>query len=357
MAAFIVILVLAAAASCSCRPVGRAAATVGADATVQTLVHSEAPLVRTEVATPALSLMEEGNTLTLAHAPEEKGAPDGSGCGDTKIACSRAQAQSPRDVTPGAEGSRPPKFPVFGPPGVGAATEHAFVQVNTHFHLGAEHRSAGEWGYDVEHGGAGDVCEHNEFCEHHNITKQEVGYFCRDRGLAGKKLLAPYDFKHCHGVKVGNTYEIHWVFSTGGDKMLDGLQVTQTSNNPHAAVRGQVYVIVNPEPGASMSPSSTNDDLMHTWRSPKFSVQYAGSTTGTKHTNECCSRTEVSWHVDQECHEISAASFDNMCRVMAETYKMTKDTSAHGAREIVSPNWVVPAKYVQQIPSAPTASN
>merc|ERR1719238_2436163 len=104
-------------------------------------------------------------------------------------------------------------------------------------------------------------------------------------------------------------------------------------------VQGQVFQIVNGGP--------TIDDMVHGWTVVKHenSVMYPGSTTGPSHDNSVCSPYAVTWHVDKDCHQVSPESFDNMCKVMKEKYKMEADLYPHGSRILVDPKWVVKSKY------------
>lgn len=70
-------------------------------------------------------------------------------------------------------------------------------------------------------------------------------------------------------------------------------------------------------------------------------AHYTGSTTGTTRNNEICSSyTPITWQVDRKCHLISASSFDKMCADMKlQRDDMSDDLHAHGAREVVSPEF------------------
>ena len=97
--------------------------------------------------------------------------------------------------------------------------------------------------------------------------------------------------------------------------------------NPMVVVQGQVYQIVSGGP--------TVDDLLHGWTvvGHENSVMYPGSTR----------------HVDKECHQVSPESFDNLCKVMKETYNMEADLYPHGSRKLVDSKFVVTAEYVKPL--------
>ncbi|CAE7516166.1 unnamed protein product, partial [Symbiodinium pilosum] len=113
------------------------------------------------------------------------------------------------------------------------------IHVNTHFHLGAEHCNFDDGEYDV---------------------------------------------------KVGYTYEFHWVFSTAGPKdgiLSGGLGgVFARDLNPSVVVRGQVARIVN-------DPSQPYPNYNTTWFEPiNDAMLYIGSTTSDSFNNEMCSPFE-----------------------------------------------------------------
>ena len=79
-------------------------------------------------------------------------------------------------------------------------------------------------------------------------------------------------------------------------------------------------------------------------------AKYVGSTTGTTRTNEVCSMyAPITWQVDRPCHKVSAWSFDQMCKMMLDNPDdMSDDVHAHGARELVLPEWAVDTVYRKQ---------
>ena len=113
--------------------------------------------------------------------------------------------------------------------------------------------------------------------------------------------------------------------------------------NPMVVVQGQVYQIVSGGP--------TVDDLLHGWTvvGHENSVMYPGSTTGQSWDNSVCSPYAITWHVDKECHQVSPESFDNLCKVMKETYNMEADLYPHGSRKLVDSKFVVTAEYVKPL--------
>ena len=164
-----------------------------------------------------------------------------------------------------------------------------------------------------------------------------------------------YDWQHCVGMKVGETYEVHWPHSSVGacgtpnqyqtpfyDGVLcntDGptLATVISGNQLHlnVGVQAQIFTIVNDE-------NYYYSDLMRGMivDGDKGSeiTYYTGSTTGTSRDNSVCSAwSPITWQVDRTCHLISASTFDKMCADMkSQRDDMSDDLYAHGAREVTA---------------------
>lgn len=207
------------------------------------------------------------------------------------------------------------------------------IHVNTHFHLGGEHQNVDAGGYSLNYTEAvlGDIVPNDI----------RPGYFCApvDQGPVPNVdnwTLDDYTWKNCTNVKMGYTYEFHWVHSTAGpiDRVLSGGLggVFNRSINPTAFVRGQICRIVNwPEQEYKM--------FNTTWREPvRDSIVYIGSTTGTSYDNYKCSPAEVTWHVDRECCILSAQNMDRMCYDLLEYGRnMDGDVQPAPSRLLVAP--------------------
>ncbi|CAL1151072.1 unnamed protein product, partial [Cladocopium goreaui] len=243
--------------------------------------------------------------------------------------CSIAEPQSPRNVSKDFVGLLPPKVQP-----VGLYDEFPnLIHVNTHFHLGGEHQNVDEGGYSLNYTDAGLAG---------NIVPNDIrpGYFCapvsQEPEMGDNWTLADYNWTSCKNVKMGYTYEFHWVHSTAGpiDGVLSGGLggVFNRSINPTAFVRGQICRIVNwPEQEYKM--------FNTTWREPvRDSVVYIGSTTGTSYDNYKCSPAEVTWHVDRECCILSAQNMDRMCADLLEYGRnMGGDVQPAPSRLLVAP--------------------
>lgn len=84
--------------------------------------------------------------------------------------------------------------------------------VNVHWHLGTEHYSAGQ--YD-ENGSGPSKTERR----HRRASGSESvrrGYQCNLYDAKEEKFTKAFDWKHCVGMEVGQTYEVHWPHSKGG---------------------------------------------------------------------------------------------------------------------------------------------
>jgi len=268
-----------------------------------------------------------------------------------KPACADAEPQAPRDLTANAPGQKIPKAVALN-----EAQAASLPLSNVHYHLGAEHRSesysddADSVAYDSRRLG-----DHSRRLADGNPVRP--GFMCPRGELTADQKVA-YDFKYCKGeVEVGKSYEIHYVHSSAGyseadlvgadiDGIDDGLGGAANGRgmlNPMIVVQGQVFQIVQGGPSiANMLEGWTVVD--HT-----DSVMYPGSTTGQSHDNEVCSPYAITWHVDKACHQVSPESFDNLCKLMKETYSLEADLYPHGSRKIVDEKYVVPGDHVKPL--------
>jgi len=246
------------------------------------------------------------------------------------LACADAQPQSPRDVSTGYSGTLKAKAAAYD------GTVSALTHVNTHYHLGAEHKSSGQ--YDKLHTTTGRKLLSGE---------TEYGFYCDDAvGTLSTAQKTEYNWQYCKETEVGKTYEVHYVYSSGGKKIGDGLGgAFAVQNNPTVVVRGQVFHIVNDD-DYDLPSGNLMDGMVQTFPGTGSSttslslsdvIVYAGSTTGRSYNNDdSCSPYQINWQVDQNCHLISAKSFDAMCKKMKEEYDMSADTHPHQSRDLVS---------------------
>eukprot|EP00490_Sorites_sp_Unknown_P017687 CAMPEP_0114671676 /NCGR_PEP_ID=MMETSP0191-20121206/41534_1 /TAXON_ID=126664 /ORGANISM="Sorites sp." /LENGTH=379 /DNA_ID=CAMNT_0001932033 /DNA_START=45 /DNA_END=1184 /DNA_ORIENTATION=- len=270
-----------------------------------------------------------------------------SGCPYNFIppACSMAEPQTPRDLSTGATGSMTPKAATLND-----AQAEFLPLVNVHFHYGAEHKS------DSYNNGTLSAAYDAASSGRRLASNPRPGWMCPSDTLTSAQTT-PYTFQYCHGVEVGKSYEVHYVHSSAGmdadatdgvnaDDLADGLGGAANNRgllNPMVVVQGQVYQIVAGGPSV--------DDLLHGWTvvGHQNSVMYPGSTTGQSWDNSVCSPYAITWHVDLECHQVSPESFDNLCKMMKETYSMDSDLHPHGSRILVDSQYVVHQDFVKPL--------
>ena len=313
----------------------------------------------------------------------------GVGLGDLDCENSLVGAQSGTDVTKGkvTGGKTPILDPIEDYNAAGMCT------VNVHWHIGAEHRSEGE--YDENQ--SFDHPNKDTYAgSHRRLASADggmrIGHMCK----AGKDLweasdpsvrntdgsVNEYDWKYCKDMHVGLTYEFHWPHSSLGAcqtpwqyqyHFLDGVlcgatqggltyadaaaALTSTPPGAYIGVEGQVFTIVNgitAEKSAELGQGNAvrpTWDVLNGWDRQAIEetkndatggvAYYQGSTTGDAANNDdVCRGTGnlVTWHQDRKCHTLEASTMDEMCRRMLviSADDMSPDVAPHGARETVT---------------------
>lgn len=179
---------------------------------------------------------------------------------------------------------------------------------NIHFHRNAEHKAAA-YSTFVEDG-------------------SHSGWACQEPA-AGRLENEHASYNGCDGIAVGDTIEVHWVYTTcdtvseGVEPMGGGLNacMTSTCSNPELRVAAQVFVLQK-NGAVKFADSPPN-------HSP--AVVYIGSTTGTTYSNTHCSPFQVTWDVKTSCETLDIDSFSNWC-----SNNKYNDHHAHGVRELVT---------------------
>ena len=94
-------------------------------------------------------------------------------------------------------------------PNTNAYHASSMCAVNVHWHLGSEHYSVGEYDEtgDGPHGGIELAPWANR-----DLAEADVrdGFRCKHYDANDEKFIKPYEWKHCVGMEVGETYEVHW---------------------------------------------------------------------------------------------------------------------------------------------------
>ncbi|KAL7528876.1 hypothetical protein ACHAWF_002745, partial [Thalassiosira exigua] len=238
--------------------------------------------------------------------------------------------------------------------------------VNVHWHLGTEHYSAGEYD-EFGDGPHGNIARPEWANRARDLAEGKIldGFRCNHYDAADEKFTKPYEWKHCVGMEVGETYEVHWPHSAAGacssvnqyqTPFYDGVFcnlpleafVTLKPQGIASAVgvHGQVFIIVNDESyyyGDMMRGMIVDENL----GMGQDMAIYTGSTTGDSRSNEMCSTyAPITWQVDRKCHMISASSFDKMCFDMKmQRDDMSGDLYAHGSRPLVHHDYAPNNQY------------
>jgi len=267
----------------------------------------------------------------------------------------KAMEQSGADVTEGYQGGVKTNLEPITKP----YYKTALCPVNVHWHLGAEHRSAGEFD---EHGTSPKnnlvPADDNPEDTRRLGSKARYGYACKKYSTSDARFNTEYPWKYCKDMHVGETYEVHWPHSALGacgtpyqyqDPFYDGVfcgltpeilgGLSQQDIASSVGVQGQVFTIINDE--SYYYPEMIRGMIVDAEHSMGTNVAvYTGSTTGTTRNNEVCSSyAPITWQVDRKCHIISASSFDKMCADMLQMRDdMSGDIHPHGARELVFRN-------------------
>lgn len=230
--------------------------------------------------------------------------------------------------------------------------------VNVHWHLGTEHYSVGE--YDEKGSSPHGSRDLDDWAKRNLGESVRAGFRCHHYDAEKAMFTQEYDWQHCKGMEVGETYEVHWPHSVAGachttnqyqTPFYDGLfcnldaeafaGVTAQGLTDAVGVQGQIFTIVNDE--SFYYPDLMRGMVVDTGMDMGTDITYyTGSSTGTTRDNTMCSAyTPITWQVDRKCHMISASSFDKLCYDMkTQRDDMTDDLHAHGARELVKHEFV-----------------
>ena len=191
---------------------------------------------------------------------------------------------------------------------------------NIHFHKNAEHKAkdfsifAGEG----DHGGY--QCAISQ-----NLTPAE---------------LAPPKANACKGVKPGDTIEVHWVHSSADVKPGKGLGscLNDGTANPNLRVETQVFTLVNDPNAMNFDDLDYDGTVRDGYHQAQFipdntgaPVEFLGSTTGPKYTEQACSPLQVTWSVRPQCAKLDINSLSKWC----ESNEFEED-HAHGVRKLVT---------------------
>lgn len=192
---------------------------------------------------------------------------------------------------------------------------------NIHTHTNAEHKGPGfsVFAGEGEHG----------------------GFKCNEGATLSEADLKEPEGEAYHGVKPGDTIEVHWVYSSCDIKPGKGLGscLSETCSNPQLRVEAQTFLVVN-------DPTALNFldfDLDGTRRADRYQpkalpegtgdpVVFIGSTTGPSYTQETCSPFQVTWSVRPTCARLDI----NSLNAWAEQGNAFEEDHSHGVRQLVT---------------------
>lgn len=248
------------------------------------------------------------------------GAHAGSPAKETKVvsegpACVGYGPQTPRDID-SKSGTNPRVFSL-------APESRKMNLCNIHFHNNAEHKAKAFSIYAGEgkkgYGG---------------------GYECRiSRQLTPAELRAPRG-DVCNGLKPGDTIEVHWVHTSCDIEPGPGLGSCLSSScaNPDLRVETQVFTLVNDPAAMNFNDISYQGNQVNGLHQPKAlpsgtgkPVEFMGSTTGPKYTEQQCSPLQVTWSVRPDCAKLDINSLATWCEG-----NVFNEDHAHGVRKLVT---------------------
>ena len=194
---------------------------------------------------------------------------------------------------------------------------------NIHFHNNAEHKAAA---FSI-YAGEGD-------------NGLGGGYQCGiSKELTEAELKAP-EGEICKGLQPGDTIEVHWVHSSCDVAPGPGLGscLSESCANPDLRVETQVFTLVNDANAMNFADLDYQGNQVNGYHQANAipsntgtPIQFLGSTTGPKYTEQSCSPLQVSWSVRPQCAKLDINSIGKWC----ESNSFDED-HAHGVRKLVT---------------------
>jgi hypothetical protein len=226
--------------------------------------------------------------------------------------CQKYGPQAPRDITKKSGTNQR----VFAP----APSYRALNLCNIHFHTNAEHKGPGfaVFAGKGEHG----------------------GYKCNGSAKLSKAEMTSPEHSACHGLKAGDTIEVHWVFTSCDVAPGKGLGscLSEQCVNPALRVESQIFLAVNNAQADNFAKYVYAGNIVKGLHQPKAlpagtgrPVVFIGSTTGPSYTEAKCSPIQATWSVRPACAKISIQSLNKWCEG-----NVFKEDHAHGVRELVT---------------------
>lgn len=175
------------------------------------------------------------------------------------------------------------------------------------------------------------------------------GYQCNITNKLSQAELTPPAENFCKGMKPGDTVEVHWVHSSCDVKPGAGLGscLSESCSDPDLRVEAQVFVVVNDSKATNFLDMGYGGHVVNGLHQAKSipgktgkPVEFIGSTTGPKYTEEKCSPLQVTWSVRPNCAKVDINSLSAWCK----SNEFAED-HAHGVRKlVVNPKLLAPIK-------------
>lgn len=203
-----------------------------------------------------------------------------------------------------------------------APAADALSLCNIHTHTNAEHKGPG---YAIV------------------STEEQGGYKCNNSAtLTAEELEDPtHGHGAYHGVKPGDSIEVHWVYTSCAVEPGKGLGacVSDACANPELRVEAQVFLLVNDEQALDFADFTYAGHRVDGRPQPKglpqsggAPVVYAGSTTGPSFDQQNCSPYQVTWSVRPQCAKLDIASLHRW----AAMGSVFEEEHSHDVRQLVT---------------------
>lgn len=238
--------------------------------------------------------------------------------------CKGFGPQTPRDIA-NVAGSNTQVFPA-------APVSTAMNLCNIHTHTNAEHKGPGFAVFAGEGKHGGWKCNSSD-----DLTELELRDPADGHGAF-------------HGVKPGDTIEVHWVHTSCDVEPGPGLGscLSASCANPTLRVEAQVFLVVNDPSALNFEDFAYAGNVSGGKHQPKAlptgtgtPVVFGGSTTGPKYTQRICSPLQVTWSVRPQCAKLDISSLN---RWVAKG-NVFKEDHSHGVRQLVTaPELLAPIK-------------
>ena len=229
--------------------------------------------------------------------------------------------QTPRDIS-STSGLNTEAFPMAP-----AASEMHLC--NIHTHTNAEHKGPG----------------FSMFVS----SADDGGFACNGTPNLSEAELAPAPGAY-HGVKPGDTIEVHWVHTSCETTPGEGLGacVPEACSDPLLRVEAQVFLVVNDPDALDFTTMTYGGNMVDGRHQAKTipsttgePVLFRGSTTGPSYDQSKCSPARVTWNVRPQCAKLDIHSLHRW----AEQGNVFNETHSHGVRQLVTaPELLSPIK-------------